>query len=70
MSRPRVPKDLHRYASADIAARQLENLAQEIGRRGGLVKWSVTLRFWEDDPKGEVQCMGFTARNLGRGEKA
>ena len=71
MSRgPRLPKDLDRYASADMAARQLANLAEEIGRRGGLVKWSITLRFWEDEPTGEVQCMGFEARNSGRGEKA
>jgi hypothetical protein len=72
MRGPRKPKDLDSYETSDLAALKLEALAKDL-RRGParLVKWSITVRFWEDPESPEVQArcfqaMGFSARNKER----
>jgi hypothetical protein len=60
---PRQPKDIERYETAALAGAKLENLARDIKGRNGLVKWSITFRFWEEAPRGEFQCMGATCSN-------
>lgn len=71
MSKLREPRDVAAYATAGDAADALEELAASIRARNVMVKWAISLRYWDprwlkpettSDPA--VRLLGIKYHNL------
>lgn len=61
----RKPRDLDRYVPAVNAAAQLQAIAADLERGGGLVKFNLQLSFWQPGwERGEYGGGGVPVRGL------